>query len=79
MQITFLLVGGFEKVKSSPESLFRANKIYNTQFGSGGKLRVGQVTLNKVFFGPNEMFLQSPFHLFADHFLFFNTIFVGFT
>ena len=46
----FLITWRIRKIQSSPESLFRAHKKYKLKKGSGGKLRVGRVSLNKQFF-----------------------------
>ena len=46
----FLISGWIRKIQSSPQSLFGVHKKYSTQLGSGGKIRVGRVRLNKVFF-----------------------------
>ena len=44
----FLISGRIRKIQSSPESLFGVHKKYSTLLGSGGQIRVGRVSLNKV-------------------------------
>ena len=46
----FLITWRIRKIQSSPESLFGVHKKYSNHLGSGGQIRTGRVSLNKVFF-----------------------------